>query len=255
MPGRQDRQGRSAVPCHDDHRQGRVVVTGAGGTMGRAVVHGLIDDGCRVALIDLHEASMAPLVDEYGAAVCAVACDISERDAVQRRARARGRRARAGRRARQQRRHPVEPQARRDQPRRMAPRDGGEPRRRAVLVAGGGAVDEGAALRPHHQRQLARREDRRADRGHRLFGVQGRAQRADVLARARTRAARRHRQRHRTGVRAHADGHRAVERRATRTSCCARFRSGASASPTSSRTRCAFSRRRWRASSPARYST
>jgi 3-oxoacyl-[acyl-carrier protein] reductase len=67
----------------DKPLHGRVaLVTGAGGTMGRAAVHGLIADGCRVALIDLHEASMTPLVDEYGAVVCAIACDISERDAV-----------------------------------------------------------------------------------------------------------------------------------------------------------------------------
>jgi 3-oxoacyl-[acyl-carrier protein] reductase len=58
------------------------LVTGAGGTMGRAAVRGLIEDGAKVALIDLHEASMAPLVADYGAAVCAIACDISERDAV-----------------------------------------------------------------------------------------------------------------------------------------------------------------------------
>ena len=34
------------------------LVTGAGGTMGRAVVRVLIEDGCRVALIDLHRAGM-----------------------------------------------------------------------------------------------------------------------------------------------------------------------------------------------------
>ena len=40
----------------------RVVVTGAGGTMGRAVVEALLADGCRVAAIDIHPDSMRPLV-------------------------------------------------------------------------------------------------------------------------------------------------------------------------------------------------
>ena len=35
------------------------LVTGAGGTMGRAVVRALVDDGCRVALVDIAEAAMA----------------------------------------------------------------------------------------------------------------------------------------------------------------------------------------------------
>ncbi len=58
------------------------VVTGAGGTMGRAVVHALVDDGCRVAAIDIHPGSMAALVAAHGDAVLAVACDISDPRAV-----------------------------------------------------------------------------------------------------------------------------------------------------------------------------
>ncbi len=54
------------------------LVTGAGGTMGRAVVHALIADGCRVALVDLHLAAMAALQAEYGARVLALACDIAD---------------------------------------------------------------------------------------------------------------------------------------------------------------------------------
>ena len=66
--------------------------------------------------------------------------------------------------------------------------------------------------------------------------------------------ARRDRQRDRAGVRANADGHRAADE-AQRQALLARFRSAASASPRSSRTRCASSRRRCRDSSPARSST
>jgi 3-oxoacyl-[acyl-carrier protein] reductase len=58
------------------------LVTGAGGTMGRAVVAALIEDGCRIGLIDVNAQSMAPLEAMYGDAVVAVACDISDQQAV-----------------------------------------------------------------------------------------------------------------------------------------------------------------------------
>ena len=58
------------------------VVTGAGGTMGRAVVRVLVEDGCRVAAIDIREGSMEKLRAEHGDAVLAVACDISDAVAV-----------------------------------------------------------------------------------------------------------------------------------------------------------------------------
>lgn len=58
------------------------VVTGAGGTMGRAVVDALVAQGCRVGLVDLQGAAMAPLEQRHGDAVRAVACDIGDADAV-----------------------------------------------------------------------------------------------------------------------------------------------------------------------------
>ena len=58
------------------------LVTGAGGTMGRAAVRALLDDGCRVALVDIAGAAMAPLAREFGERVAAVACDISDAAAV-----------------------------------------------------------------------------------------------------------------------------------------------------------------------------
>lgn len=60
------------------------VVTGAVGTMGRAVVDALVAQGCRVGLVDLHAAAMAPLLQQHGAAVHAVACDIGDAAAVAR---------------------------------------------------------------------------------------------------------------------------------------------------------------------------
>ena len=60
------------------------LVTGAGGTMGSAVVEALIDDGCRVALIDIAATSMLALERKYGSAVHAVVCDIADPAAVAR---------------------------------------------------------------------------------------------------------------------------------------------------------------------------
>jgi len=63
--------------------EGKVaVVTGAGGTMGRAVVQMLVEDGCAVGMIDIAAASMTALEREHGGAVCAVACDIADPGAV-----------------------------------------------------------------------------------------------------------------------------------------------------------------------------
>lgn len=59
------------------------VVTGAGGTMGRAVVDALVAQGCRVAMIDLREASMAGALARHGAQVLALACDIRDPSAVE----------------------------------------------------------------------------------------------------------------------------------------------------------------------------
>ena len=63
--------------------EGKVaVVTGAGGTMGRAVVRVLVEDGCRVAAVDISAPSLQALVAEHGDAVRAVVCDIADPAAV-----------------------------------------------------------------------------------------------------------------------------------------------------------------------------
>ena len=63
--------------------EGKVaLVTGAGGTMGRAVVRALVDDGCRVALVDIAEAAMQTQVRDLGHRVVAIACDIADASAV-----------------------------------------------------------------------------------------------------------------------------------------------------------------------------
>lgn len=59
------------------------LVTGAAGTMGRAVVRALLADGCRVALIDRAEAPLAALQAEHGQQVAGWVCDIGDPEAVQ----------------------------------------------------------------------------------------------------------------------------------------------------------------------------
>lgn len=58
------------------------VVTGAAGTMGRAVVEALLLDGCRVAMIDRPQVSMAALEQQFGPAAAGFGCDISDPAAV-----------------------------------------------------------------------------------------------------------------------------------------------------------------------------
>jgi len=58
------------------------VVTGAGGTMGRAVVDALAAQGCRIAMVDVRAESMQAAVSRHGARVMAVACDIRDAAAV-----------------------------------------------------------------------------------------------------------------------------------------------------------------------------
>jgi len=59
------------------------VVTGAGGTMGRAVVDALVAQGCRVAMVDVREEAMAPALAQHGTRVLAIGCDIRKFDAVE----------------------------------------------------------------------------------------------------------------------------------------------------------------------------
>jgi 3-oxoacyl-[acyl-carrier protein] reductase len=58
------------------------LVTGAGGTMGRAVVEMLLGEGCRVAMVDIREDTMAEQVSAAAGAARAFACDISDPAAV-----------------------------------------------------------------------------------------------------------------------------------------------------------------------------
>lgn len=58
------------------------VVTGAGGTMGRAVTDALVGLGCRVAMVDLRRASMHDALQRHGPRALAVECDVRSADAV-----------------------------------------------------------------------------------------------------------------------------------------------------------------------------
>jgi 3-oxoacyl-[acyl-carrier protein] reductase len=59
------------------------LVTGACGSMGRAVVQALLDDGCRVAMVDLAAAPLRALEVQHGERVAGFLCDIGDPDAVQ----------------------------------------------------------------------------------------------------------------------------------------------------------------------------
>jgi len=62
---------------------GRVaLVSGAGGTMGRAVVDALVAQGCRVAMLDLKREAMQAAEARQGDAVLALGCDIGDEAAV-----------------------------------------------------------------------------------------------------------------------------------------------------------------------------
>ena len=60
------------------------VVTGAGGTMGRAAAQALADLGCRVALVDIRREPLLPLAQATGGRALAVACDIRSAEDVRR---------------------------------------------------------------------------------------------------------------------------------------------------------------------------
>ncbi|MBX3605967.1 MAG: SDR family oxidoreductase [Piscinibacter sp.] len=54
------------------------VVTGAAGTMGRAVVEALLAQGCRVAMVDVNGAALDAQRARWGARTLAVPCDIRD---------------------------------------------------------------------------------------------------------------------------------------------------------------------------------
>lgn len=60
------------------------VVTGAAGTMGRAVVQSLVGHGCRVALVDVQASALEALKQRHGPRVFPLPCDIRDAADVQR---------------------------------------------------------------------------------------------------------------------------------------------------------------------------
>ena len=58
------------------------LVTGAAGTMGRAVGKALLEDGCKVAMVDVNQESNRALADELGSRALSFSFDISDAAAV-----------------------------------------------------------------------------------------------------------------------------------------------------------------------------
>jgi len=59
------------------------VVTGAGGTMGRAATDALVAQGCRVAMVDLRRETMREAIERHGPRVLAIECDVRSAAAVE----------------------------------------------------------------------------------------------------------------------------------------------------------------------------
>src|SRR5262245_22938330 len=59
-----------------------VVVTGAAGAMGMAVVRAMLEDGAKVALVDIDAFRLDSMVRFLRGGTVAVACDVSDADAV-----------------------------------------------------------------------------------------------------------------------------------------------------------------------------
>lgn len=60
------------------------LITGAAGTMGAAAARRLAEDGCRVALVDIAEDHLQPILTDLGSAAHAVTADISDSSACDR---------------------------------------------------------------------------------------------------------------------------------------------------------------------------
>ena len=58
------------------------LVTGAAGTMGLAVVKALLEDGCKVAMVDVSQERNRALADELGSRALSFSFDISDAAAV-----------------------------------------------------------------------------------------------------------------------------------------------------------------------------
>jgi 3-oxoacyl-[acyl-carrier protein] reductase len=151
------------------------VVTGAGGTMGGAVVQALVAQGCRVAMVDVNAAALGVQQSRWGSRVMSVPCDIRDAADVDRAHRALvealGPVAVLVNNAGVLSNHKIEATT-------------ADEWRQVLSVNLDGALHWTQATVPHRQCRFAGQQDRRADGGDRLFGVEGRPGGADLFARA-----------------------------------------------------------------------
>jgi NAD(P)-dependent dehydrogenase (short-subunit alcohol dehydrogenase family) len=62
----------------------RVIVTGAAGIIGRRVCRAFVEEGARVALLDLDSDGLVQLAGELGGAAAPIACDVTQPESVAR---------------------------------------------------------------------------------------------------------------------------------------------------------------------------
>ena len=145
-------------PAPSISRGTTALVTGAGSGLGFAIARGLAEAGARVVLNGRDRRQARGRRDALrgdGLPAETAAFDVADPDAVARRRRATAGALRRRRHPRQQRRHPAPRADRRVQRRRLAPRDGDQPRRAVLHGARRHPGDEGAARRQDHQHRLA----------------------------------------------------------------------------------------------------
>ena len=211
------------------------VVTGGAQGIGRAIVERLLDSGAAVAIWDRDQALAEKTAGELTQPRPGRGRRLDVTQARRGRARARrhGEGVRPHRHPGQQRRHRrAQRQDLGVRPGGLGRGDAGQSRQPVLLLPRHRAADDRAELRPHRQHRLDRRQGGQSERAG-LFGVEGRRDRADQIARQGARELRHRGQLRHAGRGADRDL-RPDDASSTSTTCCRKSRAAASSRSTRS---------------------